>query len=111
MAHETFNDRICEHFNTGDPGTIFNFSFDQGNITRQLLLNNHKVFALSRNISTSDSLNSVKKEFGDTNFVGLQGKISNVPHLIEEHGLQERKHNICFHNLILLLHGFITPSI
>jgi len=88
LAHETFNDRICEHFNTGDPGTIFNFSFDQGNITRQLLLNNHKVFALSRNISTSDSLNSVKKEFGDTNFVGLQGKISNVPHLIEEHGLQ-----------------------
>jgi len=88
LAHETFDDRISEHLNIRENETIFNFSFDQGDTTRHLLLNNHKVLALSRDTSSSDSLDSVKSEFSDSNFVGLQGNITDFPHLIEQNNLQ-----------------------
>eukprot|EP00088_Acartia_fossae_P045007 TRINITY_DN4809_c0_g1_i11.p1 TRINITY_DN4809_c0_g1~~TRINITY_DN4809_c0_g1_i11.p1 ORF type:complete len:319 (+),score=33.31 TRINITY_DN4809_c0_g1_i11:70-1026(+) len=65
--------------------TVFDLTFGDGATTEHLLNSNHKVLALNNSSLSITKLDELESR--GTNFVGLQGKFSELPKLIEADNL------------------------
>jgi len=65
--------------------TVFDLTFGNGNVSKYLLKQNHKVLALNNNKSSFQQIEDLKRE--NSNFVGLNGKLSDLPLLLVKNNL------------------------
>jgi 16S rRNA (cytosine1402-N4)-methyltransferase len=67
--------------------TVFDLTFGNGNVSNNLLEQNHKVLALNNNKSSIQQIEDLKRK--NSNFVGLNGKLSDLPSLLVKDNLAE----------------------